>query len=111
MARPLKESDEKRAEVLRTRFTLAESVHIRQQADAAGLTVSEFIRRRALGLAVQPPPSRADAALVSELNRIGVNVNQLARAQNSDREFVGDWVAIEAELRRVIGKVALAYGS
>lgn len=111
MARPSKEPDERRGEILRTRFTLAERLHVRQQADAAGLTVAEFVRRRALGLIVQPPPGKADAALVSELNRIGVNVNQLARAQNADREFRGDWQAVEGELRRVIAKVVKAYGS
>ncbi len=111
MARPLKEPDEKRSEVIPTRFTLSERVCLRQQAQAAGLTLAEFIRRRSLGLVVQPPPARADASLVSELNRIGVNVNQLARSQNSGREFRGDWQAVEGELRRLIAKVAKSYGS
>ncbi|MCI0658385.1 MAG: MobC family plasmid mobilization relaxosome protein [Acidobacteria bacterium] len=84
---------------------------MRQQASAASLSVSEFLRRRALGFIVQPPSARADAALVSEVNRIGVNVNQLAKAMNADRDFRGDWEAIAVELRRVLGKVAKAYGS
>jgi hypothetical protein len=64
-----------------------------------------------LGFSVQPPAPKADAALVSELNRIGVNVNQLARAQNGGREFRGDWQDVEQDLRRVLVKVAEAYGS
>jgi hypothetical protein len=111
MARPTKEPDEKRSKPVPTRFTVAERVHLGQQAKAAGLTLSEFVRRRALGFVVQPPPARADAALVSELNRIGVNVNQLARSQNADREFRGDWKAIEGEMRRLLAKVARAYGA
>jgi len=111
MARPKKETEEKRSESLRTRFTVAEYLHVRQQAEAAGLTPAEFIRRRALGLVVQPPPRRADAALISEINRIGVNVNQLARSVNAERTFLGDWRDIADELRRVIALVARSYGS
>lgn len=111
MARPTKETDEKRSESLRTRFTVAEKLHVHQQAQAAGLTPAEFIRRRALGFVVQPRAAQADAALISEINRIGVNVNQLARSQNADRTFLGDWQDIADELRRVLGKVARSYGS
>jgi hypothetical protein len=111
MARPVKDPNEKLSEVVKYRCTLAELEHVRNQATAAALSVSEYARRRALSLPVQPPPRIADAALVSEINRIGVNVNQLARSQNADREFRGDWKAIEAELRRVLAKVAEVYGS
>lgn len=111
MARPVKQEHEKLGEVVRLRLTLAELEHVRSQANLAALSVSEFLRRRALGLTVQPPPGRADAALLSELNRIGVNVNQLARAYNADREFRGDWQALSAEVRRLLVKVAESYGA
>lgn len=111
MARPTKEPNEKLTEVVLTRLTLAEREYIRDQANAAGLSISEFIRRRCQGLPVQPPASRADADLLYELNRIGVNVNQIARATNTDREFRGDWQAIAEALRLALDRVAKSYGS
>lgn len=111
MARPKKEPHEKRDEVIRARVTAAEKAYVAQQARAANLDPAEYIRRRALGFVVTPSNSAADAALISELNRIGVNVNQLARAVNSGRVFKGDWQAIRDELRRLLAEVALRYGS
>ena len=111
MARPVKQPEEKRRERFNLRFTLKEIIDLQTQAAKAGLLPHEYARRRVLGFPVQPPPQKVDAALVSELNRIGVNVNQLARAQNADKEYRGDWRAIEEELRRLLEKVAAAYVS
>lgn len=109
MARPEKQPEEKRRERFNLRFTIAEIEGLRHDAIIAGLEPHEFARRRVLGSPIHPPPGRADAALISEINRIGVNVNQLARAQNADKEYRGDWRAIETELRRVLEKVAAIY--
>ena len=69
-------------------------------------------RRRTLGHAVPPAPSRSsDPALVSELNRIGVNVNQLARATHRGSDFVRYWNVVGEELRTVLGKVVGRHGS
>jgi Bacterial mobilisation protein (MobC) len=111
MARPRKDELDARSEIARLRLTPAEKLHLDANAAAAGLTVSEFCRRRVLGLTVVPSPARADAALISEINRIGVNVNQLAYAFNADREFRGDWEAIRDELSRVLDKVTQSYGA
>lgn len=107
MGRPNKEPDEKRTERYNLRFTLAEMEHVRSQADAAGLTVMEYIRRRSLDYNVPPGGGarRSDPALVSELNRIGVNVNQLALATHTGREFVRYWEEIGDELTRVLERV------
>jgi hypothetical protein len=83
MARPRKQPTEQRVTRLTTRVTLAELAHVERQAFAAGLTAAEFLRRLALGATVTPRRPRADDALLVELNRIGVNINQLARAANS----------------------------
>ena len=111
MARPKKEEHERRNASTRADLTAAEKEYIREQAAKAGLSEADYVRRRILGFTVQPPAPKADAARVSELNRIGVNVNQLARATNADREFRGDWRDVERELRRLLEKVAAAYGS
>jgi hypothetical protein len=87
MARPVKQEHEKRSEVVQTRVTLAEHEHMRGVAEGAGLSVSDYLRRRACGYMVPTGVVRrsVDPALVSELNRIGVNLNQITRNLNSGR--------------------------
>ena len=111
MARPTKHQHEKRTERFNLRLTVAEIEHLREQAQAAGLAPHDYARRRVLGFRVAPAPGQADASLITEINRIGVNVNQLARAVNTGRTFKGDWQAISAELQRVLAKVAAGYGA
>jgi hypothetical protein len=97
MARPRKQPAEQRVTRLTTRVTLAELA----QASAAGLTAAEFLRR--LGATVTPRRPRADDALLVELNRIGVNINQLARAANSGMPPASaDLRAALAQLRGVL---------
>ncbi|MFV1563941.1 MULTISPECIES: plasmid mobilization protein [unclassified Phaeobacter] len=111
MGRPKKQAAEARTEQMNTRYTLAEREYIRSQAAAAGLSESDYIRARALGLSVSPArSSRADPALVTELNRIGVNVNQLAAATHMGRDFSKLWQEVGAELRGILTKV-VASGS
>ena len=108
MARKPLPPSQSRSQVAVVRLTLAEHEHIRGQADAAGLTVSEYLRRWACGYTVPPPPpARAgDAALLLAVNRIGNNVNQLAKATHLDREFVSYWKSVGEELREVLHRIA-----
>lgn len=50
------------------RFTPAELTEIKQQAEAAGMSVGEYVRRRALGKAVA---AQVDLQTVNELRRLG----------------------------------------
>jgi len=108
MARPTLQPDEKRSERHNIRLTLAEHEHIRSQADAAGVDVAEYLRRRALGYTVPAAASRRgiEPALLSELNRIGVNINQIARNLNSDRRERLDVGGVMTELRAVLARLA-----
>lgn len=111
MARPKKQAAEARTEQMNTRYTLAEREYIRSQAAAAGMSESDYVRTRALGHSVSPArSSRADPALVTELNSIGVNVNQLARAVHRGSSFTQYWQEVGAELRTILTKV-VASGS
>lgn len=107
MARPKKEQHERRTASVRADLTEAEKVFVQQQAARAGLSEAEYLRRRVLGAPVLAAAAarRADPALVSELNRIGVNVNQLARAHHTGTDFVRFWSEIGRELRAVLTKV------
>jgi hypothetical protein len=111
MARPEKTPEEKRSETARFRLTVAERAFLRGQAETAGLTEAEFLRRRALGLPVRAASARSDPVLVSELNRIGVNVNQLARATHRGAEFTRYWREIGARLEAVLARVSASDGS
>ena len=123
--RPVLHPEEKRSERLNVRFTPMEKRHVETQAHAAGIKPNEYVRRRCLGHVVATGGGRANPALVSELNRIGVQlaalgnvVNQIARYAHSDREargFDGDWerlfgdieeskTAIAAALDRLFGE-------
>lgn len=109
MARPKKQPHEKRSALVQARLTAAEKIYVEEQAEAAGLSTAAYVRRRILGLPVRAKASRVDASLLTELNRIGVNINQLARAANTGRELPGTWDALAEELRDILETVALSY--
>lgn len=111
MARPRKQAFERRDEVIRARVTLAEKLFIEEQAEAAGISTAEYIRRRTLKLPVQPRPSRVDDALIWELNRIGVNINQLAHAANVGRTLPNLWETAAQELHAALEIVIESYDS
>jgi len=80
-----------------TRFSAVEKDKLTQAAQAAGVTMSDFIRASALSQPLPPPRSqRANrptvkdgerlAALLLAVGRIGNNANQLAHVANA-----GEW--------------------
>lgn len=112
MARPRKSEIDKRDERSEQRYTLGELEFIREQADRAGLSVSEFVRRRALSHPVRAVQTNATSpAVISELNRIGVNVNQLARANNRGRDFANEWANLGKSLSALLTKLSAQHGS
>lgn len=112
MARPIKHDHEKRSLVEQYRVSVAERAYIRDQAKAAGLTPAEYNRRRALGYEVPAKAAAApNAALVSELNRIGVNVNQLARSVHRGSAFQEFWQEIGDEINGILAQLVSENGS
>lgn len=90
--RPKKAPDELASERLSgIRCTAAERAFVELQAERAGLTVAEFCRRAALGQRILAARAKADpdARLAAELNRIGVNLNQLTHAAHMGRTLSG----------------------
>lgn len=106
MARPKKQDGEGRTELIRARVTLAEKNHCLEQAALAGLSEAEYVRRRSVGYKVPPAPSKADATLLMELNRIGVNLNQLARHANAGKVMSHSIHALLGEVKTLLEKVA-----
>ena len=65
-------------------LTPAEAAEVAERAAAAHLAPAVYMRRRALARPVQRAVvQRLGAAELRELNRIGVNLNQIARALNA----------------------------
>ena len=86
MARPKQHPHERRsAQLPPIRLTEAELAHLQMQARQVDLSVTEIARQRILTGKVTPRRGLADAQLLSELNRIGVNLNQIAHALHCGR--------------------------
>ena len=84
MARPRLGESERRTRTIGVRVTEAEETELRKRAQAARLSMGAYLRRRALGQRVRSAVERRlGAAEMRELNRIGVNLNKMARALNS----------------------------
>ena len=88
MARPRLGESERRRRTIGVRVTEAEETELRERAQAARLSMGAYLRRRALGQWVRSAVERRlGAEELRELNRIGVNLNQMARAMNSGARF------------------------
>lgn len=72
------------------RFTAEELATVADKADRAGMARAAFLRAAALGnpgpRAQRRPPADHEALrrILGELGRVGNNINQIARALNSD---------------------------
>jgi len=80
--RPRKIDAERRDFSYRPGYTEAENERLEQRAEAAGLSVAEFIRAATLNLKINSLPAANRDAIVA-LNRIGNNINQVAKQLNS----------------------------
>lgn len=85
--------------------TPEEAAQLEAAAERAGMTVSAYMRHQCLGTAGpraarRPPVERAALAqMLGQLGKVGGNLNQVARALNSDRQLPHDIAATLAEVR------------
>jgi hypothetical protein len=87
MARPKSSDLSKKSEAVKVRLTMAERAQLQAKADEASTTVTAFLRASALGAEVKVTRSTApDFAVRDELRRIGVNLNQIAKAMNARKD-------------------------
>ena len=93
----IQQRDDPLSAVVNVRMTLAEKAELKDAADLAGLSVSEYVRRRALGRVVI---AHADAAIIKELRRLGGLVKHLHNESHGayDRQTA----AVLVELQRAI---------
>ena len=99
MARPRLGEEHRRTRTIGVRVTEAKAAELRERSLAARLSVGAYMRRRGLGQRVRMAAERRlGAAELRELNRIGVNLNQMARTMNSG-------AAAPAETREAVERV------
>jgi hypothetical protein len=111
MARPPLRPEERRDDRLpNLRVTAAERALIEEKAAAAGLTLVEYCRRAIFKSRIAPKRGNTDQALLVELNRVGVNLNQIAHRVNAGRSLSPEFPSVLDEVRAAIKKV-LADGS
>jgi hypothetical protein len=103
--RPIKQKAEKRCIQINIRITIAEDHYYRQQADKAGLTVAEYLRRAGLNLAISVPRPMADAQLIREVNAIGVNINQIACAANRGQDQRDFWQTLADKVANTLDEL------
>ena len=86
--------------VVNVRLTTAEKAALKEAADLAGLSVSEYVRRRALGRAVL---AQADAVTIKELRRLGGLVKHLHNETGGvySRETAGALVALRGYIEQL----------
>lgn len=86
MARPKLDPAHKRTAQVNLPLSPVELGSLKAQADEANTTVTAFVRAAALGQRVTVTRSTApDFATRDELRRIGVNLNQIAKALNANQ--------------------------
>ena len=74
-----------RTTIMKFRATEEEAAEIRRKANAAGMTVSRFLRTSAVNSQVVLYNTADIFGLRSEIKKIGNNINQIAMVVNSNR--------------------------
>lgn len=112
--RPKKQPHERRsARLPAPRVTEAERIDLEQKASRAGVDLSDWIRQQ---LTAAPIPrmthKRIDASVITELSRIGNNLNQIARSLNRGRDGDPHHIGhLLHQLNTTLETVARRYGS
>lgn len=110
--RPEKSESEAKSERVAFRLTIDERLAIEAKAVAVGATVSEYARAAAL-TARAPRPQNEQAgnpAMLAELNRVGVNLNQIARSLNRGGAVPSDLSEVLDQVRSLVEKIARGGG-
>lgn len=110
IGRPKSAQGEGRDTVVSVRLTSFERAGVEAKAALSGLSLSGFCRRAILGhrVTASTEPQQLNAEALVELNRIGVNLNQIARAANRGeplpRLFGQTLSVVEAVIERLVGE-------
>lgn len=104
--RPRLSPDERRSIQIKVGLTPSQYVKIEERAESAGLSDVELIRRLAISQQFHTVPAINRSALI-ELNKIGINLNQIAKAVNSraDVNFEQALESIKYDIKEIAQKL------
>lgn len=97
---------ESRAERVAFRMTEEELARVQAEAARAGVSVSEYCRAAALGQRVRVRSAPDLSAALVSLNRVGVNLNQIARTLNAGQPVPVDLDEVLADVRAAVERLA-----
>lgn len=103
--RPIKQPHEKRSIQIKLRVTIAEDDYYKKQAGRAGISVAEYLRRTGLNIDIRVPRPAADAELVTSINRLGNNANQIARRVNVGSTYRYYWDLVAQKCAEALDRV------
>lgn len=63
--------------------TYDEYKEIKNKSEKVGLSISEYLRTRAIGFEPKEKPPREFYDAIREIRKVGVNINQIARLANA----------------------------
>lgn len=69
------------------RLSEPEYLHLKRQAEVAGLRVTPYLRSLIMGSNLKPRPPDEWPELVRQVSGIGRNINQIARQANADKRI------------------------
>ena len=86
--------------VINVRLTAAEKAKLKEDADLAGLGMSELVRRRYFG---RPIVANADAVMLKELRRLGGLLKHIHNDSGGvyNKETAGALIALKAYIERL----------
>jgi hypothetical protein len=87
--------------VVPVRLSERQYERLKRICDKTGLSASEIIRSSLDGVHLRERPPADLGALYTEINRIGNNINQIARKANSKRFFFGNFNSIIEGQRKI----------
>lgn len=105
--RPSKREVEARGRLIGFRVTEAEAARLQLAADTVGASLSAYCRAAILGARLPAQRRGRDlSGVLVELNRVGVNLNQIARTVNRGQGVPADLAEVLAEVRAVVERLA-----
>lgn len=87
MSRPKKEETQKRVHRISIRLTDTELLSLGDKTQAAGMSMSNYLRKAVLSGRVVVRKNSDSVAVVSQLMKIGTNLNQLTRLAHIHGEY------------------------
>jgi hypothetical protein len=113
MARPQLKTEERRDERLPApRVTAAERAEVEAKADAAGMSLSDFVREAYLNAEITPRGGSIDQAAIVALNSVGVqlrgmctNLNQITKNNNAGRQLSPEFPFVMTEANALLDEI------